>query len=200
MAGFERGRNLEKIGLHAQDTAELFFTDVPRPGRNLLGAEGQGFDQLVANLPQERLSIAAAGVAAARAAFDVDPRLREGPHGVRPADRLVPEHQVRAGRGGHRGGDRPDLHRPLRRGPQRRRARQPTRRPWPSGGAPSCRGGPSTGASSCTAATATCSSTRSPGAYADARITTIYGGTTEIMKEIIGPAHGSLSGELQFRK
>src|SRR5262249_7810487 len=69
MDGFERGRNLEKIGQHAQDTAELFFTDVHVPAGNLLGAEGQGFVQLVHNLPQERLSIAVAGIAAARAAL-----------------------------------------------------------------------------------------------------------------------------------
>src|SRR5437660_285003 len=69
MEGFERGRNLEKIGLHAQDTAELFFTDVQVPVENLLGVEGKGFAHLVDNLPQERLSIAVAGVAAAEAAF-----------------------------------------------------------------------------------------------------------------------------------
>ncbi len=69
MDGFERGRNLEKVGLHSQDTAELFFTDVQVPMANLLGTEGQGFVHLVHNLPQERLSIAAAGVAAAEAAF-----------------------------------------------------------------------------------------------------------------------------------
>jgi alkylation response protein AidB-like acyl-CoA dehydrogenase len=69
MDGFDRGRNLEKLGLHSQDTAELFFTDVSVPVTNLLGDEGQGFIQLVHNLPQERLSIAAAGVAAARAAL-----------------------------------------------------------------------------------------------------------------------------------
>jgi alkylation response protein AidB-like acyl-CoA dehydrogenase len=69
MAGFERGRNLEKLGLHSQDTAELFFTDVHVPVENLLGTEGEGFLQLVHNLPQERLSIAVAGVAAARAAL-----------------------------------------------------------------------------------------------------------------------------------
>jgi alkylation response protein AidB-like acyl-CoA dehydrogenase len=69
MEGFERGRNLEKIGQHAQDTAELFFTDVSVPVTNLLGDEGEGFRQLVANLPQERLSIAIAGLAAARAAL-----------------------------------------------------------------------------------------------------------------------------------
>ena len=58
MPGFERGRNLDKIGLKAQDTAELFFDDVRVPATNLLGTEGQGFIHLMSNLPQERLSIA----------------------------------------------------------------------------------------------------------------------------------------------
>ncbi|OLL72725.1 Butyryl-CoA dehydrogenase [Pseudonocardia sp. Ae168_Ps1] len=70
MEGFERGRNLDKLGQHAQDTAELSFTDVRVPVGNLLGPdEGQGFAQLVQKLPQERLSIALAGVSAARAAL-----------------------------------------------------------------------------------------------------------------------------------
>jgi alkylation response protein AidB-like acyl-CoA dehydrogenase len=69
MPGFERGRNLDKVGLHAQDTAELFFNDVHVPVANLLGVEGKGFAHLVDNLPQERLSIAVSGVAAAEAAF-----------------------------------------------------------------------------------------------------------------------------------
>jgi alkylation response protein AidB-like acyl-CoA dehydrogenase len=71
MAGFERGRNLEKLGMHAQDTAELFFADVEVPIENLLGQEGRGFHYLVSNLAQERLSIAIAGVAAAQAALDM---------------------------------------------------------------------------------------------------------------------------------
>ncbi len=70
MPGFERGRNLDKVGLHAQDTAELFFTDVLVPVENRLGDEGAGFSMLVHNLPQERLAIAIAGVAAAQAALD----------------------------------------------------------------------------------------------------------------------------------
>ena len=70
MPGFDRGRNLDKIGQHAQDTAELFFTGVRVPATALLGEEGQGFAYLVTKLPQERLSIAVAGVAAARAALD----------------------------------------------------------------------------------------------------------------------------------
>jgi alkylation response protein AidB-like acyl-CoA dehydrogenase len=70
MPGFERGRNLQKIGMHSQDTAELSFTDVRVPLANLLGEENQGFFQLVAKLPQERMSIAVAGVAEARAALE----------------------------------------------------------------------------------------------------------------------------------
>jgi len=68
--GFDRGRNLDKLGLHAQDTAELFFTDCRIPAGNLLGVEGGGFGQLVDGLPQERLSLAAGGLAGARAALD----------------------------------------------------------------------------------------------------------------------------------
>ncbi|HEV3318149.1 MAG TPA: acyl-CoA dehydrogenase family protein [Solirubrobacteraceae bacterium] len=69
MQGFERGRNLQKLGQHAQDTAELSFTDVRVPVENLLGEEGQGFRYLVSNLPQERLSIAASAVSACEAAL-----------------------------------------------------------------------------------------------------------------------------------
>ena len=71
MAGFERGRNLEKIGQHSQDTAELFFNDVVVPAANLLGEEGEGFRYLVSNLAQERLSIAIGALAAARAGLAV---------------------------------------------------------------------------------------------------------------------------------
>jgi alkylation response protein AidB-like acyl-CoA dehydrogenase len=71
MSGFTRGRNLDKLGQHAQDTAELSFADVRVPVTNLLGGtEGSGFKQLVTNLPRERLSIAVGAVAAARAALD----------------------------------------------------------------------------------------------------------------------------------
>ena len=69
MEGFERGRNLEKIGQHSQDTAELFFRDVQVPTANRLGHEGEGFLMLVRNLAQERLSIAIAAVAASKAAL-----------------------------------------------------------------------------------------------------------------------------------
>jgi alkylation response protein AidB-like acyl-CoA dehydrogenase len=70
MPGFTRGRNLDKMGQHAQDTAELFFDQVRVPVANVLGQEGRGFYHLMQNLPSERLSIAISAVAGARAVFD----------------------------------------------------------------------------------------------------------------------------------
>ncbi|GAB4525444.1 MAG: acyl-CoA dehydrogenase family protein [Anaerolineae bacterium] len=70
MEGFKRGRNLEKIGLKAQDTAELFYENVRVPVENLLGEEGQGFIYLMTELPQERLSIAVGAMAACWAALE----------------------------------------------------------------------------------------------------------------------------------
>ena len=69
-AGFKRGRNLDKIGQHSADTSELFFEDVRVPISNCLGQEGQGFIYLMSQLPQERLSIAVSAQAAAQRAFD----------------------------------------------------------------------------------------------------------------------------------
>ncbi|MBB3062128.1 acyl-CoA dehydrogenase family protein [Microbulbifer rhizosphaerae] len=67
--GFKKGTNLEKIGMKAQDTSELFFDDVKVPADNLLGAEGQGFIYLMQELPQERLSVALGAIANAEAAL-----------------------------------------------------------------------------------------------------------------------------------
>jgi acyl-CoA dehydrogenase len=69
-AGFERGRNLDKVGQHSADTSELFFNDVRVPMTNILGAENQGFIYLMSQLPQERLSIAVSAQASAQRAFD----------------------------------------------------------------------------------------------------------------------------------
>ncbi len=71
MEGFTRGRNLEKLGLKAQDTAELSFDNVVVPKENLLGEEGQGFIYLMQNLPQERISIATIAVAAIEHVLDL---------------------------------------------------------------------------------------------------------------------------------
>ena len=68
--GFEKGRNLDKIGQHSADTSELFFADVRVPKTNILGGEGRGFIHLMEELPQERLSIAVSAMGGAQRAFD----------------------------------------------------------------------------------------------------------------------------------
>ena len=68
--GFEKGSNLEKIGMKAQDTSELFFQDVRVPQSNLLGEEGKGFSYLMQELPQERLSIALSSIASAESILE----------------------------------------------------------------------------------------------------------------------------------
>jgi acyl-CoA dehydrogenase len=70
MPGFARGRNLDKIGMHAQDTSELFFTDVRVPAANLLGEEGGGFVALMQNLPRERVTIGVYALAVAEKAYE----------------------------------------------------------------------------------------------------------------------------------
>ncbi|MEX1670681.1 acyl-CoA dehydrogenase family protein [Zhongshania guokunii] len=71
MDGFERGRNLDKLGLKAQDTAELFFTDVKIPKANVLGEVGRGMHHLMQGLAEERLITACISLAAAQSAFDL---------------------------------------------------------------------------------------------------------------------------------
>jgi alkylation response protein AidB-like acyl-CoA dehydrogenase len=70
MEGFSRGRKLDKMGLHTQDTAELHFENVRVPSANILGKEGRGFYHLMENLPSERLSIAISAIAGARAVWE----------------------------------------------------------------------------------------------------------------------------------
>lgn len=69
LPGFERGRNLDKLGLHCQDTSELVFTDVAVPKSNVLGEVDRGFEYLMRNLAQERMQIAVGSLARARAAL-----------------------------------------------------------------------------------------------------------------------------------
>ena len=68
--GFKKGKNLEKLGLKAQDTSELFFDNIKLPKSNILGEQGHGFFQLMDELPQERLSIAVTAISSAEAALN----------------------------------------------------------------------------------------------------------------------------------
>ena len=190
MEGFERGKQIEKLGQHASDTAELFFNDCRVPAENLLGEEGTGFVQLDGAAVPERLALAVSSMAGCEAALAmtleyVKERKAFGrPIGSFQNSRFVlAELQTkveitrcfdrphdRALRRGH-------LHRPGGRDGQvldDRPARP--RSPTP--------------ASSSTAATATRPSTRSAEAWVDARVNRIYAGTNEIMKELIGRTMG----------
>ena len=120
MEGFERGRNLEKIGQHAQDTAELSFTDVHVPVENLLGEEGEGFLYLVSNLPAGAPVDRRLGSGGRRGGARLDARVRARAQGVRPADRLVSELALHARRAARRSRDRTRVRRPLRAGAERR--------------------------------------------------------------------------------
>src|SRR5258708_14975072 len=73
MPGFKRGRKLKKLGLHSQDTAEMFFQDVKVPRTNVLGEPTQGFRNLMLNLAEERLTSAVGNLTRAERAFEVTP-------------------------------------------------------------------------------------------------------------------------------
>ncbi|WP_435769054.1 acyl-CoA dehydrogenase family protein [Nocardioides sp. SYSU DS0651] len=94
--GFTRGRKLDKVGLHAQDTAELFFEDVLVPEEDVLGEIGQGLTYLKQSLPLERLGIAIAGQASAEAVLQwtIDYVKEREAFGKRIADLQVPAHKL----------------------------------------------------------------------------------------------------------
>ena len=156
----------------------------------MLGEEGTGFLQLVTNLPQERLSIAVTAVAAARAAFERTLEYAKERTAFGQPIGTFQNSRFALRRDGHGDRDRPDVRRPVRARPQRRRADAPRRRRWRSGGAPSCRAVSSTACVQLHGGYGYMTEYPIARAFADARITRIYGGTTEIMKEIIGRSLG----------
>ena len=128
MEGFERGRHLDKIGLDAQDTAELSFTDVKVPAENLLGEEGMGFIYLMQNLPQERLNIAVMAAAAMEAVLTETLQYTKERKAFGQADRQSAEQPVPARRAGHRGDGGADHGRRVHPAASRREAHRGTGR------------------------------------------------------------------------
>ena len=189
MEGFERGRNLDKMGLKAQDTAELFFDNVRVPAANLLGEEGKGFIYLMENLPQERLAISVGAMAATRAIIDmtldyVKERKAFGkPIGSFQNSRFVLAELETEMQIGQAFVDQRD-----RRAQQRRADDRGSR----DGQVVDHRAAEQGGGQCLQLHGGYGYMTEYPisKAYTDSRIQTIYGGTTEIMKEIIGRTMG----------
>ena len=190
MPGFERGRNLDKVGLKAQDTAELFFDEVRVPAGNLLG-------------PRGRRVRAPDGVAAAGAAVDRGRRGRRRPGRCSSrrwrTARSAPRSARRSAASSTTASGSPRC-RPRSRSPSSTSTGRcssttpagcppPTPR-WPSGGPPSCRSGSSTRCVQLHGGYGYMREYPVAKAYLDSRVQTIYGGTTEVMKEIIGRSLG----------
>ena len=186
MAGFSRGRKLDKVGQPESDTAELFFENVRVPHANLIGQEGQGFIHMMQHLPQERIGNAIAQPGAGA----VDPRrdraVREGPQGLRPVDRHLPAQQVparRAARPRSRSRRRTSTSASSRTPPVDSRRWTPRRR---SGGLLRCRTTCSTHCVQLHGGYGYMKEYRVARAWTDARVTKIWAGSNEIMKELIG--------------
>ena len=165
--GFRRGRKLKKLGMDAADTSELFFEDVSLPTESLLGTEeGQGFVQLMKELPQERLIVAAARGRDDGAGAGADHRLRQAAPGVRQDDHRVPEHPVRAGRMQDRGDHRQACSSTIASSGMSGANSTPPPPRWRRTGSPTCSGKWSTAACNCSAAMAIWTNIRSRGSTA----------------------------------
>ncbi len=141
MPGFETGKRLKKVGLKAQDTAELFFSEVEVPVENLLGGapqENRGFICLMEQLPWERLQIAIGAVASAQASIDGTSAYVKERKVFGQAVASLPEHALQAGRDADRGAHRPRLRRPMHPARCSTASSTPPPRRWPSTGAATC--------------------------------------------------------------
>ena len=138
MEGFERGKKLKKLGMHSQDTAELFFNNVKVPKANLLGDAKGGFFYLMNMLAQERLTNACGAVAGAEAALQTTiDYVKERQAFGRPVSHFQ-NTRLQAGRDAHPSRRGPGVHRPLRDGSQPEGSSPPRWPPRPSCSPPSC--------------------------------------------------------------
>ena len=180
------GRFLDKIGMHAQDTSELFFDAVRVPADRLLGGtEGRGFAQLMSDLPYERLIVAVQAAATMEGALEATLAYAKSPQGLRQDPHGVPEHALQARRDRHHHPRGAHLHRQLH--PAAAGTARWTMPPprWPSGGR---RTWPQQVLDECVqlhGGYGYMSEYLVARMYADARVPRIYGGTNEIMKELI---------------
>jgi acyl-CoA dehydrogenase len=189
MPGFTRGRKLDKLGLRVQDTAELHFSDVRVPVANRLGEEGEAFGYLGHNLPQERLAIAVGAVAQSRAALNetIGYVKERKAFGTPIASFQNSKFELAAV------ATEIEAARPCSTGPSSSRSGAFCPVPTPPARSSSARrskAGPWTAASSFSGAYGYMLEYPIARLYADARVTRIYGGTSEVLKTIIGRSLG----------
>jgi alkylation response protein AidB-like acyl-CoA dehydrogenase len=189
MEGFERGRKLDKIGMHAQDTAELFFDRRPGPGREPARRGGAGLPLPDAGPAPGAARDRGRGHRRRQGRARRDAGLLQGARGVRPTDRLVPELALHPGRDAHQDHDRPAVRRPVHE--LHNDGSSPSTRPrWPSGGLTDLLGEVVDAGVQLHGGYGYMREYPIARAYVDARVQRIYGGTNEIMKEIIGRTLG----------
>ena len=183
--GFERGRQLEKIGLPGQDTSELFFNDAIVPAANLLGEEGRGLPYLMSHLPRERLGVSAKAIATTSAIFDLTVEYCRDAHAF--GKPLTANQHVRfelAEMATEIDIAEAYVDKSVR--PTTQANSPPSTPPRASGTSASCRSGLVDRCLQLHGGYGYMVEYPVARAFVDTRVQTIYGGTTEIMKEIIG--------------
>ena len=184
--GYSRGRKLDKVGQDESDTAEMFFENVRLTDDDIVGELDQGFIHMMQNLPQERLGCAISNLAHAKQILGETLGLRQGAQGVRCRHRHVPAQQVPARRAVHPDRRHPGVRRPVRRRPRRARSSRRSTRRRPSGGRSQVQNDILDHCVQLYGGYGYMNEYRVARAWRDARVSKIWAGSNEIMKELIG--------------
>ena len=200
MPGFKRGRNLKKIGLKAQDTSELFFDNVKVPKANVLGDPTRGFYYLTQFLAEERLITACQCITNAQVAFDLTLRLHHEPPRLRPPARRAAERALQDGGDARADRRAADVHRSLRRCSTTPASSTPQMAAEAKLLASELEGRVVDDCLQMHGGAGYMDEYRISRMFTDARVSRIYAGASEVMKEIIARAWGWTIGSWANRR